>query len=434
MAALEVVHDPLEAGVVVTGAAVVVGETQAQLLLAAAVEDDVELLLGELADGGVDAEAVLLGDGLEEALVPGLTTARLGEWLHGALGDGPGAVGDDEGGVDLHLDAETGAARAGAVGAVEAEGAGLDLAEREAVVWAGEVLAEDALRDILLAGAGGGGHVHDALPGGERRLDRFGEAQARAFAFAGFGNDDAVDDDIDVVALVLVELDGLVEIAHLAVDADAHEALTTGLVEHPDVLALLRAGEGSEEEEAGAGRVGEGCINDLLDGLALDGTAAGGAVRSPDACPEKAHVVVDLGDGAHRRAGVVGSGFLIDRDGGGEAVDVVDVGLLHEAKELASVGGEGLDVAALTLGVDGVEGEGGLARTGEARNHDELVARDLDIDVLEVVLAGAAHGDVVEGHAASILAARPQEAGCREQRKTRQCGPKAGRRVRVSRR
>ena len=84
---------------------------------------------------------------------------------------------------------------------------------------------------------------------------------------------------------------------------------------------------------------------------------------------------------------------------------MVDIRLFHEAEELAGVSGEGLDVAALALGVDGVESEGGLARAGEARDHDELVARDVDVDVLEVVLSGAAHGNVVEGHAPSILAA-----------------------------
>ena len=215
------------------------------------------------------------------------------------------------------------------------------------------------------------------------------------------------------MTLVLVEVDGVIEVAHLAVDADADEALAACFVEEADVLALLRAGEGRQEEQARAGRVGERRIDDLLDCLALDGAAAGGAVGPPNARPEEAHVVVDLGDGADGGAGVVGGGLLVDGDRGREAVDVVDVGLLHEAKELAGVSGEGLDVAALAFCVDGVEGEGGLARAGEPRDHDELVARDLDVDVLEVVLAGTAHGDVVEGHAASILAAphRPIAAG-----------------------
>ena len=86
---------------------------------------------------------------------------------------------------------------------------------------------------------------------------------------------------------------------------------------------------------------------------------------------------------------------------GREAVDVVDVRLLHEPEELAGVGGERLDVAALALGVDRVERERRLPRAGEARDDHQLVARDADVDVLQVMFAGAADEDVVEGHGAS---------------------------------
>ena len=43
---------------------------------------------------------------------------------------------------------------------------------------------------------------------------------------------------------------------------------------------------------------------------------------------------------------------------GGQALDEVDVRLVHLAQELPGVGREGLDVAALALGVNGVEGQG----------------------------------------------------------------------------
>ena len=62
-------------------------------------------------------------------------------------------------------------------------------------------------------------------------------------------------------------------------------------------------------------------------------------------------------------------------------------------EELAGVGGKGLHVFSLTFSEDGVEGEGGLAAAGEAGDNDELVARDGDIDVFEIVFAGAADAD-----------------------------------------
>ena len=73
---------------------------------------------------------------------------------------------------------------------------------------------------------------------------------------------------------------------------------------------------------------------------------------------------------------------------------MLDVGLLHHLEELARVGGQALDVAALALRVDGVEGEARLARAGEAGDYRQAFARDVDVDALEVVLARAADGNM----------------------------------------
>ena len=102
------------------------------------------------------------------------------------------------------------------------------------------------------------------------------------------------------------------------------------------------------------------------------------------------HVVVDLGDGADGRARVLRGGLLLDRDRGRQAVDLVDVRLLHHLEELPRIGGEGLHIAALALGIDGVEGERGFARAGQAGEHHKPVARDRDVDIPEIVFAGAA--------------------------------------------
>jgi hypothetical protein len=84
--------------------------------------------------------------------------------------------------------------------------------------------------------------------------------------------------------------------------------------------------------------------------------------------------------------------------GDATAVDLVDVGLLHLAQELPGVRGERLDVAALSLGVDRVEGEAALAAPRQPGDHDQAVARHLHVEVLEVVLARAAHDDPIGGH------------------------------------
>jgi hypothetical protein len=173
-------------------------------------------------------------------------------------------------------------------------------------------------------------------------------------------------------------------------------------------------------------------LKDLLGGLAGDEGAAVGAMGDADGGVQETDVVVDFGDGADGGAGAAVGGFLLDGDGGGEAVDGVDVGALELIEELAGVGGEGLDVAALALGVDGVEGEGGLAGAAQAGDDGESIARDFDADVLEVMNARAMNADAVEhsefrrAEANPLLSLAARGGGkperCRGRRKIKNCG------------
>ncbi len=138
------------------------------------------------------------------------------------------------------------------------------------------------------------------------------------------------------------------------------------------------------------------------------GVPSSGQCGHADAGEEQAEVVVDLGDGADRGAGVAAGRLLVDGDGRRQALDEVDVGLVHLAEELAGVGRQRLDVAALALGVDGVEGQRALARPGQAGEDDELVAGQLEVDALEVVFACSLHHQRV-GHVERLAACCDRE-------------------------
>jgi len=113
---------------------------------------------------------------------------------------------------------------------------------------------------------------------------------------------------------------------------------------------------------------------------------------------EQLHVIVDLGHRADRRARGPHRVRLVDRDGRRNTFDALDLRLVHTVQELARIRRERFDVAPLPLGVDGVEGERGLARAADARNHDELVERQIEVDVAQIVLARAANADHVMSH------------------------------------
>ena len=217
------------------------------------------------------------------------------------------------------------------------------------------------------------------------------------------------------MALVLVELGRVGDVDHLAVDPDADEALAPGAVEDPVALGLAVLDERAEDEQAGPLGQREHLVDDLLDRLALDRMAVG-AVRDADPREQQPQVVVDLGDGPDGRARVARRALLVDRDGRRQPVDLVDVRLLHLAEELAGVGAQALDVAALALGVDGVEGEARLAAPRQAGDDHQPVARERDVDVLEVVFAGSANDELILGHDIKC-------SGCEANRTGVQVGP-----------
>ena len=110
---------------------------------------------------------------------------------------------------------------------------------------------------------------------------------------------------------------------------------------------------------------------------------------NPDPGEEEAEVIVDLRHRPHGGAGIVGCRPLLDGDGRGEPLDGLHVGLVHLPDELSGISGKRLHIAPLPLGVDRVKGERRLSGAADAGDDDEFIPRDVEIDVLEVVLCGA---------------------------------------------
>src|SRR3546814_13836367 len=80
------------------------------------------------------------------------------------------------------------------------------------------------------------------------------------------------------------------------------------------------------------------------------------------------------------------------------AFGCVVVVLLHHAPDVPGVRRLRLDGAALSVGIEWVEGERLLAWAGQAGDHDQPVARQVVVDVLQVVGTGSADADGVHRH------------------------------------
>ena len=141
------------------------------------------------------------------------------------------------------------------------------------------------------------------------RLDGVGETSTGAGLHG-----EAVDDDLDGVLLLLAERRRLVETVHDAVDSRPGVALRLQLTEQVGILPLPLAHHRREHLEARALLERQDLIDNLLRSLSRDELPALRAVRLADAGVQQAQVVVDLRDGADRRAGIARGGLLVDGD------------------------------------------------------------------------------------------------------------------------
>ncbi len=168
----------------------------------------------------------------------------------------------------------------------------------------------------------------------------------------------------------------------------------------PLELALAAAHDRRQHVDALVGRIEHHHVHDPLERLRRDLAIAVRTVRHADVGEEQPQVVVDFGDRADRRPRIRRRRLLLDGDRRRQAVDQIDVRLLHLLEKLAGVGRERLDVAPLAFRVDRVERQRRLARAGQTGDDDQPVARQIDVDVPKVVDARAADGDPVMSHRA----------------------------------
>ena len=122
--------------------------------------------------------------------------------------------------------------------------------------------------------------------------------------------------------------------------------------------------------------------------MLFDLLAADGRESASDACVEQTQIFIDFGRGTHGRARVAAVHLLFDGDGRRNPLDIVAFRFAHTAQELAGVSRKAFHIAALSLGIQRVEGQGRLARTRQSGNDNQLFARDIQINVLQIIDPG----------------------------------------------
>ena len=233
---------------------------------------------------------------------------------------------------------------------------------------------------------------------------------------AGTESQPALDRLHDALALDAAPLEAVLHhVEHLdrrAVDGGHALAVDAGVALRLQVGADLRLLEvGRHPDRKGQGDAGVGVaravalerLEDRGRVVACDFLAAAATDEAPRAREQQLQVVVELGHRANRAAAGAYRVGLVDGDRRRHAFDPVDLRPVHAVEELARVGREGLDVAALAFGIQRVEHQRALAAARHPGDDHQLAGGQVEVDPPEVVLARAADADgLVAGGAGRV--------------------------------
>ena len=125
---------------------------------------------------------------------------------------------------------------------------------------------------------------------------------------------------------------------------------------HRFFLPLLVA-HGKQGVEPGSLAQGQYRLGHFVDGVAAHQPVAVNAMHRTAARIQQAHVVVDFGGGGYGGSRIARGVLLLDRDGRRESINFIHVRFFDALQKLPRVRRERLNIAALSFGVDGVEGQ-----------------------------------------------------------------------------
>ena len=270
-----------------------------------------------------------VGNGLQQADVPTGRRAAPRPRGYRTIGQGQGLVVNHQVRVNLQPVTKAGALGTGAVGAVEAESARLYFDQAGAAVNAGELLGKGQVVPALHHGLD---HAVSFPYGGLHRLGHPADLHI-------LPDDEPVHHDFDVVplALVQVQVTHLVQQVDRAVDPHSDESRLACSLENVLVFTFLTPHLGGQQQDSAAFRQPHDGAGYLLHRLPFHWTVALGAVGRANAGEQQPHVVVNLGYRANGGPGIVGHPFLVDGYGRRQALDVINIGLVHPAQELPGV-------------------------------------------------------------------------------------------------
>ena len=233
-------------------------------------------------------------------------------------------------------------------------------------------------------------HQQPALSPLQRRLHRVPEPHAHFVV-----DHQPVHDDLDAMLRLGIQFRARrpAQLDQLAVNARPHKSLARQPLEHVAKFSFLILDHRREQHHARPRGQRQDFVHDVARRLLRDRLPADRAMRQSEMREQQPQVIVNLRRRRDDRPRVRPRPALLDRNRRRQPLDVIHLGLLQLIQKLPRVRGQRLDILALSLGENRVERERRFSRAAQPRHHHQLVARDRQREVFQVVLARPADPD-----------------------------------------
>ena len=187
------------------------------------------------------------------------------------------------------------------------------------------------------------------------------------------------------MVLIAVDLHAQRNLCHLAIDTHSEITLATHGLEELTIVTLTIAYQRSQDKDSATGIVVLNHLYHSFLGIFHHRLTSHIAVSLTRTGIKQSQIVVNLGGSAYGRTRVLVGGLLLNADNGRQTGNLINIRTLHTPKKIAGIGRKGLDIATLTLGKDGVEGQRRFAGTTQSGNDCERLTGYLDINILQIM-------------------------------------------------
>src|SRR5207237_9301134 len=163
-------------------------------------------------------------------------------------------------------------------------------------------------------------------------------------------------------------------------------------------LARLILDQRRQHNDFGAHFVRQDLINNLLRRLPAQWPPGERIVRLTHSGKENPQIIINFSGGRDCRSWIGAGAALLDGNRMRQALDKIDIWLFHLIEELPRISRKAFDISALPFGIKSVEGQRGFPRATQSGDDDQLLPWNLDVEVLEIVLASTANLDNLRRH------------------------------------